>query len=280
MKYKITLLAENTTYRHNAIAQHGQSILVECNEYKVLFDVGEIVNAVTHNLTQLDIPLNKINDIVISHRHIDHIGALPSMLPTLKDQRLLLPGQLGEPHIKNHPEKYNFLKANPDGGYDLAINQEDVNKLKEYENIQLVGKKGFELSESIFTTGCEGDWMQEQAIVIDQKEKGITLILGCSHPTVEVLLNKATQVTGNSKVRGIIGGMHYTDYSDDEIREKIEFLKTLNLEFIVPSHCTTVRGNILLKENLGDIVKLSETYSFGVGNSIEMDEEVKFNFVG
>lgn len=39
MDCKITLLAKNTTYRHNALAQHGQSILIEC-------DTEEIQNGV------------------------------------------------------------------------------------------------------------------------------------------------------------------------------------------------------------------------------------------
>ncbi|MDQ6984993.1 MAG: hypothetical protein Q9M91_00550 [Candidatus Dojkabacteria bacterium] len=118
MKYKITALAENTTFRHNALAQHGQSILIEAgDEYKMLFDVGEIPGAIEHNMKQLKVELNDINDVVISHRHI---GALTNMVSNLNDQRVYLPTQLGEEDIRNHPEKYNFLPKNPDGGYDLA----------------------------------------------------------------------------------------------------------------------------------------------------------------
>lgn len=279
MKYKITALAENTTFRHNAIAQHGQSLLIEIGNYKLLFDVGEIPVAIDHNLKQLGIKYKDIDDIVISHRHIDHIGALLSIMPSLDTQRIFLPLQMGEPHIKNHSEKYNFLKPNPDGGYDLAVSLEDTKKINAYQNIALVDSTGFEIAHSIFTTGCEGDWMQEQAIVIDQKELGIIILLGCSHPTVEVLVEKARQVTGNNKVRGIIGGMHYTDFTNDEIRVKSEQLVELDLDFIVPSHCTTVQGALTMKEVLGDIVHLSKTKSFGAGNSVEIGENITFNFV-
>jgi len=280
MKYKVTLLAENTTYRHNAIAQHGQSILIESDEYKLLFDVGEIEGAITHNLNALNISIDSINDILISHRHIDHVGALPAMMNLLKSQRLFLPLQMGEPHIKKHPNKYKFLVPNSDGGYDLSISQEKALELNQYTGVKIVDNAGFQLAKNIYTTGCVGDWMQEQAIVVNQMEKGITLIVGCSHPSVEVLLEKAIKVTGNSKVRGIIGGMHYTDYSDEEIESRIDYLETLDLEFIVPSHCTTVRGNLHLKNRLGDKVILSETYSFGVGNSITIGDEIELDFVG
>lgn len=279
MPYKITPIAENTTYRHNALAQHGQSILIENGDYKMLFDVGEVYQGLAHNLAQLRISLHEINDIVISHRHIDHIGALPDMIDLFDNQRIYLPEQLGEPHLKNHPQKYNFLKPNPDGGYDLAINGIELDKVMNYQDIYLVSEEGIRIHENIYSTGCVGDWMREQAIVIDQKDLGITVILGCSHPTVEILVSKAIAITGNNKVRGIIGGFHYTDLSDDEIREKSKYFRELNIEFIVPSHCTTVVGAQVLKEELGDIVVLSKTKSFGVGNSVELGEVLKINFV-
>lgn len=279
MNYKITALAENTTYRHNVLAQHGQSLLIETDNYKLLFDVGEIPGAINHNLTQMRIMMSDINDIVISHRHIDHIGALTSLLPDLTKQTLYLPLQLGKPDIKNHPEKYNFLTPNPDGGYDLAIGKEDLDLIMDYKNVKLIDNNGLQIAPNIYTTGCIGDWMQEQAIVIDQKEKGITVLVGCSHPTVEKLIEMAITVTGNSKVRGVIGGMHYTDFTVEEMREHADYLKNLNLEFIVPSHCTTVLGAKVLQEELGNIVKVSKTNSFGAGNSISIGEEIVTSFV-
>jgi len=278
--YKVTVLAENTTYRHNVIAQHGQSILIEHKDYKLLFDVGEIPGGVTHNLTQQGIGLEQINDIVISHRHIDHIGALPAMLPGLDKQRLFLPEQMGEAHIKKHPEKYRFLEAISEGDYNLAIDPKTTETILKYAGSQVVRDQGFEIAHSIYTTGSVGDWMKEQAIVIDQKERGITVIAGCSHPTVEVLVEKAIEVTGNQKVRGIIGGMHYTDFSEEEMHQRAEKLKDYNLDFVFPSHCTTVKGSLVLQEVLGeDIVCISKTYTLGAGNSLEIGETVKKFFV-
>lgn len=49
-EYKLTIIAENTVYRHNACAQHGLSVLIETSHYKLLFDVGEVSTAILHNL--------------------------------------------------------------------------------------------------------------------------------------------------------------------------------------------------------------------------------------
>ncbi|MCA9368715.1 MAG: MBL fold metallo-hydrolase [Pseudomonadales bacterium] len=257
------------------MAQHGQSILIETNSYKLLSDVGEIEGAVLHNLKQIGISLEKIDDIVISHRHIDHIGALLPMLHQLKEQCLFLTPQLGETHIKNHPEKYRYLQPNPDGGYDLAISSDDAIKLNQYQSTEIVDENGFELYSNIFSTGCIGDWMMEQAIVIDQKEAGITLIVGCSHPTVEAFIEKAMAVTGNRKLRGIIGGMHFTDYSQTEMKQHAQNIKEYNPSFVIPGHCTTVDGAHALQEVLGDdIVLISKTHTFGTGNSILLAEDL------
>lgn len=278
-EFRITALAENITYRHNCLAQHGQSLLVETDGYKFLFDVGEVPGAIEHNMEGLGVGLDEIDDIVISHRHIDHIGALLPMMPRLSGQRLFLPMQLGEPHIKKHPEKYKFLKPNPDGGYDMAISSKDALKINRYERVELVGENGFELAEGIFTTGCVGDWMMEQAVVIDQGELGLSVLLGCSHPTVEVLIKKAIEVTGNKRVRMVLGGMHYTDFSEEEMREGARRIDNLGVEKVVPSHCTTVRGGEALREVLGDKVLLSKTGTFGAGNSVVLGERVEPVFV-
>ncbi|MBT6755767.1 MAG: MBL fold metallo-hydrolase [Candidatus Pacebacteria bacterium] len=277
--FKLTSLAENTTFRHNCLAQHGQSILIEVDDYKLLFDVGEVPGAVEHNLTQLGISLDDIDDVLISHRHIDHIGGLKSMLPKFDDQRLFLPLQMGESHIKNHPYKYNFLARTDGGEHNLAISEEDSNLINEYKNITIVDDNGFELSNSIYTTGCVGDSMKEQSVVIDQKEMGIIVVLGCSHPSVETLIKKAIEVTGNDKVRGIVGGMHYTDYDREEMRFHAENIKSMSPDFIMPGHCTTVEGCRVLSEVIGENVVLSKTGTFGTGNSVLIGEDIKVEFV-
>jgi 7,8-dihydropterin-6-yl-methyl-4-(beta-D-ribofuranosyl)aminobenzene 5'-phosphate synthase len=276
---KITSLAENTTYRHGCLAQHGQSILIETDNYKLLFDVGEVLGAVEHNLSQLNLNLDEIDDILISHRHIDHIGGLKNMLPKLKNQRLFLPLQMGQPQIKNHPYKYNFLPKNENGEHNLAISQEDSKIINSYKNRVVIDKDGKELSNNIFTTGCVGEYMMEQAIVIDQEKLGIVVVLGCSHPGVEELIKKAMKVTGNKKLRGIIGGMHYTDYSNEEMQKHAKIIKNMNPEFIMPAHCTTVDGARVLSEVIGDKVVLSKTGTFGTGNTVIIDKDIEVQFV-
>ena len=41
MHYKITTLVENAVYGRNLQAEHGLSLLIENNGYKILFDTGQ-----------------------------------------------------------------------------------------------------------------------------------------------------------------------------------------------------------------------------------------------
>ena len=93
------------------------------------------------------------------------------------------------------------------------------------------------------------------------------------------LVAKAQEVTGNQKVRGIIGGFHFPKHTKDQIVEETLWMKDLGLEYLVPSHCTTAEGCLTLKEQLGEIVHISSTKTFGAGNSVELSPELKFNFV-
>ena len=50
MHYKITTLVENAVYRRNLQAEHGLSLLIENNGYKILFDTGQsdLLSAMRH----------------------------------------------------------------------------------------------------------------------------------------------------------------------------------------------------------------------------------------
>ena len=73
MTVRITTLSENTAGKGNLLAEWGLSILVETENTSVLLDTGNSVS-VAHNADALGINLSKIDRIVLSHGHYDHIG--------------------------------------------------------------------------------------------------------------------------------------------------------------------------------------------------------------
>ena len=191
---KVTIVYDNTSFLKNLQADWGFSALVEFRERKILFDTGANGKILLSNMKKLKINPQEIEDVFISHLHWDHIGGLEAFLQVNNNVKLWVPSCFSE-----------------------VENAKEVIEIKEPRK----------LYEGIYSTGeLEGI---EQSLCIETK-KGIVILVGCSHPKMENILQKASEF---GKVYGIIGGLHAT---------KPESLRELNL--ICPTHCTQYKADI------------------------------------
>ena len=83
MHYKITTLVENAVYGRNLQAEHGLSLLIENNGYKILFDTGQS-DLFIRNATLSDIEIAEVDFLILSHGHSDHTGGLRHFLSVNK----------------------------------------------------------------------------------------------------------------------------------------------------------------------------------------------------
>jgi len=74
MEIQITTLSENTA-NYGFLAEWGLSILVEVDGVRILMDTGLSFSAV-HNAQLMGIDLSTIDQIVLSHGHVDHTTRL------------------------------------------------------------------------------------------------------------------------------------------------------------------------------------------------------------
>ena len=51
----------------------GNSLFVQGNETKILVDAGVSAKKVVEGLSSIDVDINDINAIIVTHEHIDHI---------------------------------------------------------------------------------------------------------------------------------------------------------------------------------------------------------------
>jgi 7,8-dihydropterin-6-yl-methyl-4-(beta-D-ribofuranosyl)aminobenzene 5'-phosphate synthase len=84
------------------------------------------------------------------------------------------------------------------------------------------------IHDNVFSTG-ELDRVEQSLVV--KTDKGIVLIVGCSHPKMARIFKAASQF---GKVYAIIGGLH--GFSEFELFE--------DLELICPTHCTQHKAKI------------------------------------
>ena len=244
-------------------AEHGASTLITIvNQGKretILFDTGVTPDGALHNIDVLDIHLDEIQVIVLSHGHADHTRGMDGFLDRLGKRRL---------PILLHPDA--FLKRR------LIINDDKVLDMPppsvrdlEREGIELLVERGpsFLVNGTVLVTGqverttdfetgmknqqaeIDGAWQpdpwvyDDQAIVINVRGKGLVVITGCGHAGVVNILRHARAQTGIEQIYAVIGGFHLTGPAFEPIiPQTIAALQQLNPAVVVPAHCTGWRA--------------------------------------
>jgi len=270
---KITCVSENTSsfLKSRFLASHGQSLLLEIDGKKYLLDVSAIYEGFMYNLDSLGLNIADIPTIILSHKHLDHSGALFKLFDQLTNQQLLLPPDMQQ----IDEEGYNLT-------YRIENKEMAIQTLLDYKYTSII-TNGKQLDENLYTTGSldslDKQWPdKEQSLVISIPNKGLVILIGCSHPSTSVIVEKAKEITRIEKIYGIIGGLHYARLNKDELLKNIEYLKSLNLEFLVPSHCTGHKAIALMEELLGEKVHYSLIGGqFGSGNSVTILPELSFD---
>lgn len=245
--------------RDTLVAEHGLSLLVTVHQgtktHDILFDTGYSQIGVPHNMALLDIDLQRIEAIVMSHAHMDHTGSLHKILE----------GMRGPVTLVVHPGAFLFPRyiERDDGTrqrFPRTLSREDLvsEKLKIVESKApvLLADDGLMVTGQVerttgFEKGLPGALMEkdgemkpdpisdDQALVLNLKEKGLVVISGCSHSGIINTIFHAQKVTGLRKVHAVLGGFHLTGPAFESIiEETISELKNVAPEVIVPMHCT------------------------------------------
>ncbi len=241
------------------LAEHGLSLLVTVHQgtktHTLLFDTGYSQIGVPHNMALLDIDLQRIEAIVLSHAHMDHSGSLHRILEGIK----------GPVTLVVHPGAFLFPRyIEQDDGtrqrFPRTLSREDLasEKLKilESKTPVLLAEDGLMVTGQVerstgFEKGLPGALLErdgkimpdpisdDQALVLHLKEKGLVVISGCSHSGIVNTLLHAQKLTGLRKVHAVLGGFHLSGPAFEPIVEKtISELKNVAPEVIVPMHCT------------------------------------------
>jgi 7,8-dihydropterin-6-yl-methyl-4-(beta-D-ribofuranosyl)aminobenzene 5'-phosphate synthase len=93
---------------------------------------------------------------------------------------------------------------------------------------------------------------------------GIVLVVGCTHPRIEKIVEAATAI--NPRIRLIAGGFHLVVAPDEVIAKAVAALKdTFKVENIAPGHCIGEPTFAALKQAYGDRYLYA-----GVGTSLPL----------
>ena len=234
---KITVLNDNAPGR-DCLAEFGLSYLIESDK-KILFDTGA-TNVFLQNAMKLNITLDDIDAIVLSHGHWDHGNGLVN----LTGHKLIC-------HPSSFIRRYN-RKDNSYVGLNLKFEEyQSLFKLilaqtpyKISPEITFLGeiprKSDFEIKTThyIDENGSD-DLIPDDSALAVTTSKGLVVISGCAHSGICNTIEYAKQVTGINKVNAVFGGFHLR--SDNvQTQKTVEYFKAMQIPHIYPAHCTSL----------------------------------------
>src|SRR4029453_2064754 len=86
--------------------------------------------------------------------------------------------------------------------------------------------------------------VDDQAVVLKGKGKGLVLLPACGHAGVINSIHKAQRITGVEQVHAVIGGFHtgFPGVPESTADQTIEALREIDPKIIAPMHCTGIRA--------------------------------------
>lgn len=235
----------------------GFAALIEYDGRRILFDAGNDAEIFEQNVRALHVDLRRLDFAVISHRHGDHIAGLSYLLRVNPQVKIYAPrenfGVFGSslpssffrtdatlPRAMRYFEgapvaQLRFGAAWPGAHFVLVDTLTEI-------------APGVTLVSTVSRTPGTLE-LRELSLVI-RTPTGALLVVGCSHPGIEAILQAAAVVT--PRVALIVGGLHWVAAADSTIARLTTLLHDVwHVRQIGPGHCTGEPGFVALQKQFG-----------------------------
>lgn len=92
MRLRITTIIENNPANDALLCnEHGLSLYIETDGFNILFDTGQSGNFI-ENAEKLNVNLNTVDYVVLSHGHYDHTGGFTKLVKKVGSSFKLIVG--------------------------------------------------------------------------------------------------------------------------------------------------------------------------------------------
>ena len=264
---KLTVLVDNHTYIDQYyLGEPAVSYYLQDGDFTALFDAG-YSDVYLRNAAAMGLALPKVDAVVLSHGHNDHTGGLkyfpdgvekPKLVghPDVVKPKLVAHPDIVKPKLVGHPD---ILEPKRMGALDigcpvaaaelaqkftLAFSREpvaltqnlwflgQVPRITTFENQQPVG-------EHLVAGAWQPDFVRDDSALVYKSDAGLVVITGCSHAGICNICEYAKKVTGEEKLRAIIGGFHLAENATaEQLTGTIAYFKQQPALELYPCHCT------------------------------------------
>lgn len=188
--FELTVLLEQKA-EPGFLGAPGVSYLIRTDRGSLLFDLGygPEMKALAHNAARLGFKILQVDALAISHLHPDHMGGFKAV----RYNQVTMPEEFGR--CESIP---CFLPAEANAeGFQTEV-------VKGPRMLAAGIASTGPLARSLFLMG----WTEEQAIVARLKHKGLIVLTGCGHPTIETIVRMVKRLS-DEPIYAIGGGLHF-----------------------------------------------------------------------
>lgn len=220
---KIKVLYDKNTGDAKLLTGWGVSFLADG---RILFDTGEKGDSLLLNMRALEVDINKIEAVVLSHDHWDHTGGLWDLLQIRKG----LPVYACPGFSREFKDKVIDARA------------------------ELIEAGEFsEISDGIYITGeipgtYKGKYMGEQALVL-KTNNGLTVVTGCAHPGILKMLEMVKGHFPDEPLYMVMGGFHLKDSDERSVESVIDEFRKTGVLKAGPTHCSGDDAEAMFQES-------------------------------
>ncbi len=211
---RITVLVDNYPGEKGARAAWGFAAFVEADGVKILFDAGPDPKVLEHNAEVLGVPLDDVDFVVLSHHHGDHAGGLSYLASVRPGVTVYVPGR-ADPSLL---DKLRSMRLNV-----IELTKPTI------------------LAKGVMTTGSLWGPPAEHGLIVNVSGLGAVLITGCAHPKVEVMAERAANLT-EGPIYAVLGGFHLGSAGYDRLETIARVFESLGVKLVAPMHCSGDRA--------------------------------------
>jgi len=254
---RVTILYDAFGNRRGLTRDWGFAALVEHGGKRILFDTGNNADIFARNVRTLGIDLRRLDFVVVSHRHGDHTAGLNYLLrmnPRVKIYApregfgvfgAALPGTFYR-RDSTVPDSMRYFDAVSPAELKFGTPWPEAN-FSWVDSLTEVGP-GVAIISTVSTTPGTLE-LRELSLIIRTPE-GLVLLVGCSHPGIETIL-EAARAWGDH-LHLIFGGLHLVTSPDTAITRITTALHDVwQVDQIAPGHCTGEPAFATLKRVFG-----------------------------
>lgn len=267
-------------------AEHGLAHWVEVarggETTRIAFDFGLTEASFNHNLQELGLDVGQIDALGLSHGHKDHFGGLGGFLAahrrfmkprlacyvgedhflprwTVRDEQRVYTGRLDRDELERWDLDVRTVKA-PTPVSEGVLLSGEMRETEPFETIppsMRVERDGALVQDT---------FIGEQTLIANVRDRGLVVVTSCSHRGVIGICRHATRITGIPKVHAVIGGFHLSGLEEERITRVADAFRSLELDYIVPQHCTGFEAMMALAGALGSrlvVSSVGSTFTFG-----------------